>query len=197
MRLGIAVLCPPPSTHRPHSSLESSGLGLSFPVSKEAPCSPGVCAATGGRRQGSLQITRSSESQCRRDRAPAQQAHSPPPLRRAHGDSLREDYCLIRSRSLLPRLQRWWPGRAWEERREPACPAPALRLCTRLLRKPSAPPPSAHHAPLRWLRPFPSRDPGGGRACSREGGPLQPDSSLKRSAACFFVRSSREAQEAG
>ena len=58
-------------------------------------------------------------------------------------------------------------------------------------------PPSARHAPLRWLRPFPSRDPGRGRARSREGGPLQPDSSLKCSAARFLVHSFRGAQEAG
>ena len=105
-----------------------------------------------------------------RGQGPCPQAHSPPPLRRAHGDSLREDYGLIRSSSLFPRLQRWWPGRAWEERREPACPAPALRLCTRLLRKPSAPPVPVTR-PCVGFGPFPHVTQGEAGPVPVKGGP--------------------------
>lgn len=70
-------------------------------------------------------------------------AHSPPPLLRTQGDSLREDYGLIPSRSHT-RLQNW--RGAEEESRDPVAalptpPHPCGSSGSQRL-------PGAHHAPL-------------------------------------------------
>lgn len=105
---------------------------------------------------------------------------------------MQEDYGLIRRR-LLPRLQRGQPGQRGEKG---AC---SPRLSPEALHKALEEvecPPGARHAPLCWLRPFPSHDSRGGRAHFQEGSPR----SLTRPSDAWLSLSSSilplEAQEA-
>lgn len=103
-------------------------------------------------------------------------------------DSLWEDYSLIPSRS-HPRLQKAVRGR--EERRDPGPHPPGLSPAALQEALQEAEwLPSARHAPLPWLQPFSSHDPGGGRApFSGRGGPWQSDYSfLKSMVAPFFTQ---------
>ena len=116
-----------------------------------------------------------------------------PTAESTHGNSLQEDYGLIRRRS-LPRLRRGQPGQGGEKGARPPRLASAPRLCTRLLGKPSARPVPVTRR-CAGLGPSPHMTPGGGQGPFPGREPSQPDSSLR----CLAARSSTlplEAQEA-
>lgn len=115
---------------------------------------------------GRLRIRRLSLSASGTEPLPSKPTPTPT-AESAHGNSLQEDYSLIRHRS-LPRLQRWRPGQGGEKG---ACPPRLGPAALHEAPEEAKCPPGARHAPLCWLRPFPSHDSGGGRAYFQEGSP--------------------------
>lgn len=159
-----------------------------FPLSNKAPCNPVATQPQEGEdgdavaRRGSLQIPRPSlgtlgwgwevQGSACSGPCPAR----PPPHH--HRCQLQGQLVgRLRPNPLqLPPEASEHSAQAGEGRRDPGSlpipdPASALRLRTSLFRKQGGLP-GAHHVPLRWLQPFSSYDPVGGRAPFCEGGPL-------------------------